>query len=121
MTMGRWKGMVAWIISGGTKKEPGSHQLWVEKDTFLPIRILTGPEGKGTDLSFENYRYIKEYPWPKLITAAGVLKEELNELSVNPNLPAADEGKAGKGFTDAATGIDPALTSLIRSYYELVR
>jgi hypothetical protein len=122
----RWKTQFAWVIGPKSKNGP-QPQLWIEKDTFLPIRLVSSSNEEGIDATFENYRYYREFPYPKVIsvskpTAANesFVRIELIDLTVNPE---ANELKATvrPGFTEQGESADGAVKDLIQAYYQKIR
>ncbi len=114
----RWNGSVAWALGADvTKKE--SAQFWVEKDTFLPLRLLSGDQ----DIQFSKYRYSQELPYPRsssLASRAGAmsLEEDVTEVQVNPS-SAAEHSPVAAGFTDA--GKSSPAKELIQKFYAGLR
>ena len=131
-TMQRMNGTVAWVLGGGRKAPasatPAPPQLWVEKDTFLPVRLITPAKLDSkdglADATFQSFRFFHEFPFPRLIEVAhgGVpqFRVELAELQVNPEL--AEMKKAvSAGYTDAGNAAESPVRDLIRKYFELAR
>ncbi len=131
-TMQRMNGTVAWVLGGGKKPPsstaPATSQLWVEKDTFLPLRLLTPAKLDSKDglaeATFQSFRYFHEFAFPRLIEVAhaGVpqFRVELAEVQVNPEV--AEMKKAvSAGFTDAGNSAASPVRDLIRKYFELAR
>ena len=110
---------VSWVLG-----EKAGNQLWVEKDTFLPVRILLSGSDK-VDILVENYRVTREVPFPRLITVSldqeRVFREEIQEFTVNPAETADSRKGAQLGFTEAGNSADGDVRELIRTYYKLVR
>ncbi len=114
---------IAWVI--GMKKGP---ELWVEKDTFLPLRLLI-----DQDIRFSDYRFHKEFPYPdtiklfKAVSTKGngsilypAFEAKTEEVTVDPN--AKDlKRKAVTGYTDAGNSTSFDMKGLIRHYYETLR
>lgn len=71
--LGRWLGTIAWVI--GSKNKPES-QLWLEKDTFLPLCL----RAKSYEIRFETYRYSGDMPFPRVISVFN-LPEHLHGIS----------------------------------------
>lgn len=123
----RLGGTVAWVI-GPVRKSGTDPQLWVEKDTFIPVRIIGKIGGESVDLQFESHRYFREFPFPKTITLhkpdddkpEPLLRDELGDLVVNPDM-AEIRSKLTPGFTDAGNSADGPVRDLIRRYYQVVR
>src|SRR5204862_483067 len=51
----RWQNTLAWVIGPGS-----SDQLWLEKDTFLPLRYLTD-KPDTQEIRFNGYRFYDKY------------------------------------------------------------
>lgn len=118
LALRRWNGSMAWVL-GMTSAPKDSSQFWVEKDTFLPVRLLVGDK----DIQFTKYRYSQDLPYPRsssLANRAGVvsLQEEVNELQVNPSLQ-LDHFTIAAGYTDA--GNASPLKELVRKFYAGLR
>ena len=111
----RWNGTIAWVIG----KKEGS-QLWVEKDTFLPIRLVSG----DVSVDFYKYYYYREFPVPRMMDVAQgkttILQDEISEVAVNPDLKEFRE-PVSSGFTAAGDAAPGALKELLKKYYELLR
>lgn len=115
---------VAWVIG-----EKNGNQLWIEKDTFLPVKLLFTPasgDSERLEVGFEGFRTIREVPFPKFISlqegGRPVLREELQEVSVNPASDQHDSRKqAAFGFTEAGNAASSELRELIRRFYKTVR
>ena len=125
VTLVRMKHVPVWKVAqdAGAKNE-----IIFEKDTFLPLQFVSEAYGSWVNVRFENYRYFREYPFPRsvsLIEGQGenekiVLKDELQDLtSINP----AVEFKKPMhlGFTDEGNRADGSLRDLIQSYYHSIR
>ncbi len=121
----RWKTTPVWAIG---IKDKESAQLWIEKDTFLPIKISYSNGGNFFEIQFESYRFFREFPYPRSLQffkdgSGPLLKEEVVEVMVNPdtnefkNNPLSDTS----GFTDAGNVLPSATRDLIRQYYEYLR
>jgi hypothetical protein len=122
----RWNGAVAWVIG-----KPTSAQFWIEKDSFLPVRLIV----KDQDVQYSHYRYSQDLPFPRVISlsVAGtgdkpgemLFEENLNDSSVNTsaNEKILDMGTLAKDakpegfFTDAGNSASSAVKDLIKKYY----
>jgi hypothetical protein len=121
-TLRRWNGSFAWVLGLSATHKDGP-QLWIEKDSFLPLRIVVG----DGDIQFSKYRYSQDLPYPRTIalaTRAGVaeLQEDVAEFTVNPmNLASsmAASDNTSNGYTDA--GNASPMRELIRKYYAGLR
>jgi hypothetical protein len=124
----RWKGQLAWVIGPTDPKDKTSPQLWVEKDSFFPARLIADIRDTFADIRFEGFRLYRELPYPRTIYLARkddtlVLRDDLVEINVNPSpkelkFPVAT---GPDGFTDEGNAAPGKLRELIRQYYELVR
>jgi hypothetical protein len=115
----RWQGSVAWVLGLSPTRKEGS-QLWIEKDTFLPLRLIIGDQ----DIQFAKYRYSQDLPYPRttaLANRAGViqLEEDTTEVKVNPKDKEPEHAPIAMGYTDA--GNSSPLKELIRKYYAGLR
>ncbi len=115
----RFKSQVAWVIGEGKEK------LWVEKDSFLPIRLVGT---KGNEIRFENYRFYKEFPYPRLITVMSgpetiVLQDEASEILVYSDAAKlkAPKFSGSSGLTSEGSSAPSELKELIQQYYEALR
>src|SRR5690606_38200329 len=48
----RWKSTLAWVFG----KQDSGRQLWIEKDSFLPLRLMASA---SREVQFEKYRFMK--------------------------------------------------------------
>ncbi len=114
----RWNGSIAWVL-GADKSKPDAPQLWIEKDSFLPVRIMTGSQ----DIQFTKYRHSQDLPYPRTTTQAtrsGTLEVEEDTQEVQVNFSAKSEpAPFANGYTDA--GNSSPLKELIRKYYAGLR
>lgn len=122
MSLHRWNHGVAWVLG----KEA---QLWIEKDTFIPVRVIAPPrmESQLYDFQMENFKRYDELAYPRLGTLyevgkkAPILKVELVDLIMEPNLPASEIPKEREGFTEAGKFASSQARDLIETYYRLIR
>ena len=124
-TMKRWKGTPAWVIGNQS-------QLWVEKDSFLPVRIVIVPESPGakepfSELQFDAFHFFHGFPYPKVITAVGpdhvpFLREDMLEFNVG-SVAGDMKGFTGtsSGFTQVGSGAPGPLKELIEKYYQTLK
>ncbi len=124
ISISRLRNTVAWTISLDRKADD-QHQLWIEKDTFLPMRLLTKSQGDWLDIQFENYRFFREFPYPRVVTVSHpdgkkILKEEVVDFEVNPNIKEF-KMPAVPGFTDTGNSASSDVRELIQAYYSTVR
>src|SRR5262249_17333545 len=121
-----------WVVGkydGHSREELKNPQLWVEKDSFLPLRLVFPRRAGLTDVRVESIRHTREFPYPRVFIAsdpsgAPFLREEVSDVLVNP---AANEQK-GWPQTDKAAGgwvagADPAgpVRELIEAYFQRMR
>lgn len=121
--------VVGWAIGPG-KRDLAWPQLWVEKDTFHPLRMIERTDEGTVDVRFESFRYFREYAFPRTITVLRAsreegaqepkLREELADLIVNPEMTELRSPLA-QGFTDAGNSADGVIRDLIRLYYAALR
>ncbi len=120
--MGRWNGTVAWVFG-----QPKNQQLWIEKDTFHPVKILFQKEGSLAEVQYEKYRYVREYPFPRTITVfpkgvgnEGAIRIESNDITIDPE---SGEFKnfTASGFTDAGNSLDSNTRQTITTFYQYFR
>ncbi|OFZ54077.1 MAG: hypothetical protein A2428_04480 [Bdellovibrionales bacterium RIFOXYC1_FULL_54_43] len=116
----RWKNVPAWLIGRPIKTEP---QLWIEKDSFLPVRVLIQHE-----VQFDSYRFYRGFPYPRMISLIDsdetpVLQEEMLEFTTASSLPEF-KGSApfpASGFTEIGNASPSAQKTLIEQFYKFVR
>lgn len=127
--LARWNKAIAWVF--GERGDDSVAQLWVEKDTFLPLRW----RGE-TDIQFENYQSQKDYFYPRAIRGfvranektaledrKPVFKESLTELRLNPT-ELSELGNSGEssqsetGLTNFGNSLSSGLKTLIQYYFE---
>jgi hypothetical protein len=119
----RWNATVAWVI-GGSKE--GDSQLWVEKDSFLPLRLIASPQPDADliDLTFEGQRYYHEFPFPRAVVAVKrketLFRDEVQEVSLAPEV-AEFRTTVVPGFTEAGNAAPGALHDLVQKYFEILR
>lgn len=105
----------------------GRAQLWVDKDQFLPLRLIVR-NGSLWDLRFDTYRFSQEFPYPRSIAAYEdgsdpedlVYREEMLEVVVGKQ---ARESRSSltSGFTDDGNRADSRVRDLILKYYQTAR
>jgi len=123
LSLHRWNHSVAWVLGK-------SAQVWIEKDTFTPVRIIA-PARADTqlfDFQMENFKYFDEYSYPRVATLyevgkkPPVLRAELVDLILDLNPAAAELPKDRvEGFTPAGDSAPSQVRDLIETYYRLVR
>jgi hypothetical protein len=124
----RWKSTIAWVI--GRKMPPDSHdlnpQLWIEKDSFVPLRLVYAPKGGDwVDVRFESPRSSRGFQFPRLVTVFGkegvpLLREEVIDVAVNPKADEIEEA-VENGYTEAGNTSPTATRELIDRYFGTVR
>ena len=121
----RYEEKVAWVI-GNPSTASDSPQLWVEKDTFLPLRAVLPPlEGNpGVEFRFGNYRYTSGFQYPtemSLIEPGNpeirATLEKLDIITKNRK----PERERPDGFTEAGSSVGSSLRSLVTRFYRTVR
>lgn len=124
--LARWNSANAWVI-GGTESD--SPQLWVEKDTFLPLRLIAAPRPESStseivDLQFEGQRYYREFPYPRVVVAVQgkrpLFRDEVQDVTITLD-PAEFRTGLTPGFTEAGSSAPSALRDLIQKYFEVLR
>lgn len=119
--MRRWNGLYAWSIG----RDPDKAQLWIEKDGFLPVRLILPNSDSAKDLDFQLNLFRSSgallYPHEVVLSMKGnlVLREEV--VAVVPNAT----GTGGLPVL-SATGliddnIDSRLKELLAVFYLHVR
>lgn len=129
LALARWNGKVAWVIGkdgGGRGDRAGKPQLWVEKDAFIPLRLIAPTAGDSSlaILELEGTRLHHEFPFPRAITLVRgktpVLRDETQDVAL-----ALDAGEFRSalvpGFTEAGESAPSAVRELIQRYFESVR
>jgi hypothetical protein len=124
--LARWNSSIAWVIGA---PEAGSAQLWIEKDSFMPLRLIAPPRPESdssdlVDLQFEGQRHYREFPFPRVIVAIQkkqpLLRDEAQDVTIT--LDAAEfRTPLVPGFTEAGNAAPGALRDLIQKYFEVVR
>lgn len=99
--LGRMDRRFAWVIgsrSPAKKGEISVPQLWIEKDSFFPMKIVLAD---SVEARFENFRDVKGQTLPRIIhfqIKSVLLREEWGEVDVNSK-------------TDLVAGFQPGWTS----------
>ncbi|MCM2322240.1 MAG: hypothetical protein NDJ90_03155 [Oligoflexia bacterium] len=125
LSLGRWKKSQAWIIGG--KDEHAESQLWVEKDTFLPLRLIVDLRASDgpREAQFDNFRFFNEFPYPRLITWVernqAILREELSDILANPPELKNFGKPLATGMTEAGEAASSEVRDLLRKYFETLR
>lgn len=131
--LARWDKGIVWVVglknpqSEISRRSFSTPQIWVEKDTFLPLRLIAAIQTDDSDISdlqLEGYRYFNEFPYPKLITwmkgKEPAFRAELTEINVDSGPDLSKKAVAG-GWTDAGNAASGAVRDLIRAYYSVLR
>jgi hypothetical protein len=130
--LGRWKGKVAWVIGPKTKEgEKPAPQLWVEKDQFLPLKLVIQKDDSVVTIGFESYRFYKEWPFPQSLSVIQslnhqeipLLTAEISHLtlSLDPKDEPIFTHSDFHGFTDVGSLSPLPLQALIQNYYLWLR
>jgi hypothetical protein len=119
----RWNTSLAWVIGGAKDGDP---QLWIEKDSFLPLRLIASPQpdAEPVDLTFEGNRYYHEFPFPRAIVAVKrkepLFRDEVQDVSLAPET-AEFRSTVVPGFTELGNAAPGPLHDLIQKYFEVLR
>ena len=118
----RWNGGYAWVIGRDADKP----QLWVEKDGFLPVRLLlpnTDPN-RDVEIQFNSQRSVGGFLYPHevvlLSRGNSVLKEEVVSVVPNPTGSISLPIPSATGLIDEAT-LDSRMKDLLALFYFHVR
>jgi hypothetical protein len=121
----RWDNTIAWVIGD----RDSASQLWVEKDSFLPLRLMYSSDAnEKIDLQMEHYRTSRQFFYPRMITwekadKQPILQAEATELGIDQ--PENELKKkfvlSGQGLTEAGKAAPAALQDLLRTYYSVLR
>jgi hypothetical protein len=124
--LARWNSANAWVIGGPEKDTP---QLWVEKDSFLPLRLIAAPRPESSssdivDLQFEGQRYQREFPYPRVVVAVQgkrpLFRDEVQDITITLD-PAEFRSGVTPGFTETGNSSPGSLRDLIQKYFEVLR
>ncbi|MEK6707040.1 MAG: hypothetical protein AABZ06_14775 [Bdellovibrionota bacterium] len=113
------KDAISWVIGKRGKGEP---QLWIEKDQFLPLRVvLTGD--KGFDMYFDSFKFYNEFPFPSVIEFADkegtlVLREEITAVTINLKSATLDTAALSDSMWQQ---LDAELRRIVELYYRVHR
>ena len=126
-SLGRLDNLVAWLI-GPEKRSAFQPQVWIEKDTFLPVRLIADcPEGRF-DVRYRSYRFSKEVPYPRTVDvyaadAGGklLMQETVQDVWVNPEGNEMARGFAGEGFTEVGNLAPTAIREFILASMKVLR
>jgi hypothetical protein len=123
LVLRRWNHTFAWVMGK-------SAQLWIEKDTFLPLRVIEPSAGDSDlyDIQMNGFQYFDDFPYPKSATIyefgkkTPFMKADLVDAILDLRMTAADFPKEKvEGFTDAGSSLPTGLHDLIQKYYRLMR
>ncbi len=120
----RSKDSVSWVVAQ-KPVQGGRPQVWFEKDTFFPTRLIYSPstDAKGCDLTFENYR--RDFFFPRSVIAHGAEGAVLwtsQVVDLSPHVePAKTPRTSVQGWTPTGNAAPSELKKLIRNYYESFR
>lgn len=104
--LGRWKGKIAWVVGEKAKDSLLTPQLWIEKDLFLPLKLVLKQAESSVEIRFENYHFYKEFPFPQSISVVKLLgdpsrvqetvllKAESSDFTINPDFPSTKDVSA---------------------------
>jgi hypothetical protein len=137
--MARWNHAVAWVIGTQTPIEPANvtanvkkaseavPELWLEKDTFLPLRLkisLKDGEPALGDLQFDSYRFYNEFPYPRVVTWVNgkdpYLRGDVLDATADSG-PDLSKQSLQEGWTPAGESASGTLRELIKGYYQTFR
>jgi hypothetical protein len=116
----RWNSGFSWVIG---QPEDSQGQLWIEKDTFLPVKLVyTGAkDGARYELRFENYRFFRDFPYPRVTqlyrNGTWIFSSQLVDLSIEPESVAS----RGTGLTDMGRSAPSGVKDLMQVYYDVFR
>lgn len=142
--LSRWNSTLAWVIGAdGPKTRGTTPELWIEKDTFLPLRLLAdlqpnqtpqpatptiaNPSSTLDDIHLDNYGYFREFPYPRQITffRAGnsqpEYRDDVNDVQVDNGFDASRLRINENGFTESGNSVPGPLHEMIQSYYTAIR
>ncbi len=126
-SLGRMGSEVVWML-GPAKKAAFQPQVWIEKETFLPLRLITHADEGRMDFRFQNYKFTREFPFPRVIevrqadAANRILFQEMvQDFWVNPEGNEMSRGFAGEGFTEAGNQAATTIRELILSSIRILR
>lgn len=125
--LGRMGTVLVWQI-GPRKRSAFQPQLWIEKDTFLPLRLVADSAAGRFDIRFSAYRFTREFPFPRVIevrqadSGNHVLFQEMaQDVWINPEGNEMTRGFAGDGFTEAGNQAASTIRDLILTSVKVLR
>ncbi|RYZ62399.1 MAG: hypothetical protein EOP09_18855 [Proteobacteria bacterium] len=81
--LGRVKSLLGWIYAGRRQ------EMWIQKDEFTVLKWVNEESGK-TEVNFEDTRYSRDLPYPRMISLLQDGTEKLTgeaiEVTLNPDL-----------------------------------
>ena len=95
MGLGRFNGKIAYII-GANEGQTQAPQLWLDKDTFLPVRFIKEEEKEDgpsiLEVRYLNYKYIdRKYRYPSVVEFYRdnklTLRYQTRKVVVNTSIP----------------------------------
>ncbi|OFZ20214.1 MAG: hypothetical protein A2X94_09955 [Bdellovibrionales bacterium GWB1_55_8] len=112
----RWQGSIAWVIG-----QPDGPQLWVEKGSFLPLRLVAN----SNELRFEGFHLYRGFPYPRSLLLAETsgevrLREDLIDFNTGP-VTGDFKGEIVSGMTEAGRSSPSQLRKILEDYYKNVR
>lgn len=115
---------VSWVV-GEKPIQSGTPQLWFEKDTFLPLRLVYSASAEMDKKSFEFDHFRRDLMLPRSLSVqTGSGKPVLNVQVAEMGL-LGDPGKGyhsqAQGWTTLGENISSETRELIRVYYESLR
>lgn len=122
--LGRWDGGVSWVVGAR-----GASQLWIQKDEFLPRRLLFEGADAPREVRYDRYRgFSKDFQYPRTILAirgkegsqVAILRDELTDVAVDGEY-AELKAPLKAGLTEAGESSDSAVKDLLRQYYGILR
>ncbi len=92
--LGRFDGRICYII-GATHEHAQSPQVWISKDTFFPVRWISGAKGEGasaTEIQYHNWQHTDGFWYPYQIEfyKNGEMIRKVEVLSIKKNIAFSD-------------------------------
>lgn len=93
----RFEGRPVWVIGAIQVDEPGT-QLWVDVDSFLPVRLLVSsdvPQQPGGEVRFSDWKAIQgiHYPYAIQVSRQGFILQDIRVQQIDAQ-PAAGQQPA---------------------------
>lgn len=119
LSLSRWNRVPTWVMGwDGKESSSSTPQLWMEKDSFVPIRLISGSH----EIRFEEYRQYGGFSYPRLISALEdgkvIYHEGLTDLLLNPPELKDPKKLTTVGFTEAGEAAPGLVRDLIRKCFE---